>query len=135
MPRNRMPSTRRQRILVTAAAATAVAVLVCAYRMAVEATGFMPRCMFKWATGLDCPGCGSQRALGALIEGDLHGALTHNLLLPPAICYLALLTACYIFRDNPCMTRLHRAVTSAEALAAIAAAVVVWMVARNIADI
>ncbi|WP_298179379.1 DUF2752 domain-containing protein [Saccharomonospora sp.] len=36
-------------------------------------------CWFQAATGLDCPFCGGSRALGALLEGDLAGALDHNL--------------------------------------------------------
>src|ERR1700712_1765683 len=30
------------------------------------------RCPFKYLTGIDCPGCGFQRAVIALIQGDVH---------------------------------------------------------------
>ena len=30
------------------------------------------RCPFKYLTGIDCPGCGFQRSLLALFQGDLH---------------------------------------------------------------
>ena len=29
-------------------------------------------CPFKYLTGIDCPGCGFQRSVVALIQGDLH---------------------------------------------------------------
>src|ERR1700749_2042734 len=34
------------------------------------------RCPFKYLTGIDCPGCGFQRSVLALINGDLNKSLT-----------------------------------------------------------
>lgn len=45
-------------------------------------------CPFKQLTGLDCPGCGSTRALGALTRLDLGAALDHNLLVPFAFVFV-----------------------------------------------
>ncbi len=42
----------------------------------------LPSCPFKAVTGLECPGCGTGRALTALTHGDLGAVLDHNLLLP-----------------------------------------------------
>lgn len=42
--------------------------------------GSYPICPFKLATGLDCPGCGTLRAVHALTRGELLVALDHNLL-------------------------------------------------------
>ncbi|MES2064153.1 MAG: DUF2752 domain-containing protein [Bacteroidota bacterium] len=39
-------------------------------------------CPFKYITGIDCPGCGFQRSLLALLNGDVHQSF---LLYPPAI--------------------------------------------------
>ena len=39
-------------------------------------------CPFKYLTGIDCPGCGFQRAVIALIQGDFNKSLT---IYPPAI--------------------------------------------------
>jgi hypothetical protein len=33
------------------------------------------KCPFKYLTGIDCPGCGFQRSLLALINGDLHKSI------------------------------------------------------------
>ncbi|MBC6697444.1 DUF2752 domain-containing protein [Hymenobacter sp. BT190] len=39
-----------------------------------------PRCPVNWLTGLHCPGCGTQRALHALLHGRLTEAVSFNLL-------------------------------------------------------
>jgi hypothetical protein len=39
-------------------------------------------CPFKYLTGIDCPGCGFQRSVLALLQGDLHDSFA---LYPPAI--------------------------------------------------
>lgn len=43
-------------------------------------TTHVPLCPLKAATGIDCPLCGSLRAVHSLTELDLGGALDHNLL-------------------------------------------------------
>lgn len=49
---------------------------------------FFPKCVFYWATGLFCPGCGSQRALHALLHGHVGEALGQNALVVLALPYL-----------------------------------------------
>jgi hypothetical protein len=39
-------------------------------------------CPFKYLTGIDCPGCGFQRSVVALLQGNLHQSFK---LYPPAI--------------------------------------------------
>lgn len=38
----------------------------------------MLSCPMKASTGIDCPGCGMQRAIIKLLEGDLQGSLQMN---------------------------------------------------------
>lgn len=40
--------------------------------------GRYPLCPFRAVTGLDCPGCGTLRAIHALTRGDVAVALDHN---------------------------------------------------------
>lgn len=51
---------------------------------------FYPVCLFKKLTGLDCPGCGSTRALYSLLHGRLVEAADYNLLavlfIPVIVC-------------------------------------------------
>lgn len=51
---------------------------------------FFPKCPVKVLTGLDCPGCGSQRAIHHLLNWDLKGALRENALMVLAIPYIIL---------------------------------------------
>jgi hypothetical protein len=44
--------------------------------------GHLVPCPFKYLTGIDCPGCGFQRSVLALVQGDLHESFQ---LYPPAI--------------------------------------------------
>ena len=50
-----------------------------------------PKCTFKLLTGWDCPGCGSQRALHALLHGHIADAWGYNpfifFAVPAAIFY------------------------------------------------
>ncbi len=55
-------------------------VLACAY---VYSGRHGLRCVFYELTGLYCPGCGSGRALYALMHGDWKGAFSHNVLFLP----------------------------------------------------
>jgi hypothetical protein len=41
-------------------------------------SNFYPLCAFKLLTGLDCPGCGSTRALHALLHGRFEEAFRFN---------------------------------------------------------
>jgi hypothetical protein len=55
-----------------------------------ETTPF-PKCPFYWATGLKCPGCGSQRALHQLLHLRIGAAFQYNaclVLLIPILLFL-----------------------------------------------
>ena len=48
---------------------------------AAKGEGFFPRCYFHLATGLHCPGCGSQRATHDLLHLRIGQALQHNVMI------------------------------------------------------
>lgn len=47
-----------------------------------------PKCIFHALTGLECPGCGSQRAIYQLLNGHITEALRYNALAVIAIPYI-----------------------------------------------
>jgi hypothetical protein len=63
--------------LVSAAAIGAVIL----YRFDPTTVSFYPPCLFHALTGLQCPGCGTTRALHHLLHGDVAGAFRLNAML------------------------------------------------------
>ena len=60
------------------------------YALDPTASAVFPRCTFLSLTGYKCPGCGSQRAIHALLHGDVVSAFRYNALLLVAIPWIAL---------------------------------------------
>ncbi len=66
-------------------------------------SGFFPRCPFYTLTGLLCPGCGSQRAVSALLHGKIIEAINDNILLVtslPLLFYSLYINLLNIFRTK-----------------------------------
>ena len=96
-----------------------------------SATGsFFPRCTFLTLTGYKCPGCGSQRALHALLHGQFMQAVRYNAALPVFIPLLALYAIAELQRKS--WQRFYTAVTGGAVIVAIVVAIVAWWVVRNI---
>ncbi|WP_317192999.1 DUF2752 domain-containing protein [Kaistella gelatinilytica] len=55
-----------------------------------QSNSFLLKCPFKFFTGYDCPGCGGQRALHALLHGKFRQAFSYNPLFIVAIPYVIL---------------------------------------------
>ena len=124
----------RQGIPRAAAAATivlAVAAVACTYYYFVDpAAGGAPSCLFHTLTGYDCPGCGSQRAIHALLHGRFASAWHFN----PFIFFAAPAAAFYIVLDagRTAWPRLHARATHPAILATILIALLLWWLLRNI---
>lgn len=91
---------------------------------------WMPKCIWKVATGTDCPGCGSQRMAHALMHGDLLGAWHANayaLCMLPVIIFLLWLE--FAKGRYP---RLYAAVYRPAVITSLAATIILWWVLRNI---
>lgn len=94
---------------------------------------WMPRCLWKAATGTDCPGCGSQRMAHALMHGDIAGAWHANsyaLCMLPVIIFLFWLE---FSRDKH--PKLYSRVHHYAVILALAVSVIVWWILRNLLDI
>jgi hypothetical protein len=65
--------------------------VACAYISTVDPnhSSAYPQCPTKLLTGLDCPMCGATRAVHSLLQGNLVGAMDHNLLFVLLLPFMA----------------------------------------------
>lgn len=92
----------------------------------------MPKCPFKMLTGLDCPGCGFQRAMHALLHGHVAEAIRFNVFLVVAVPYLlALLVANFLCTEHR-KAKLLAILESRAAIWTYVVLYVAWMVIRNV---
>ena len=96
-------------------------------------SGLYPRCPFKMLTGLSCPGCGTQRALHALLSGDPAGVLRYNAALIPFIL-LALFYGAVELAPRR-FAGLRRRLLSRTAALSVAGALALWWLLRNLFSI
>ena len=95
--------------------------------------GFFPRCPVLVATGLQCAGCGSQRAIHALLHGDLAAAWHFNPLLTVALPYVALgYLVEWRARQQGAWLRFRKTAYGTPAIYAVAVVLVVFTVTRNL---
>ena len=89
-----------------------------------------PRCTFLTLTGYKCPGCGSQRAIHALLNGDIKGALGYNAMLIVAIPWIAL--CLFAEGQRTRRPRLYERLNAPLLIWLFLVAVLTWWVLRNI---
>lgn len=84
--------------------------------------------MFRTLTGHNCPGCGSQRMLHALLHGDFAAAWGYNaflLIMLPVIVVMIYLE----FRAER-FPRLYSAFHSLAAVIILLSAILIWWIIR-----
>lgn len=112
--------------------AFAVLILLSLFYFAVdpEMSRAMPQCVFHRLTGLDCPGCGSQRMIHSLLHADVAAAWKHN---PFLMCMTPVILIYIWLEFFPDKTpRLFRAFHSTMMISAIGVAIIIWGILRNI---
>ena len=85
IPRNLLYAT------IASGAAAALAIL---YFFDPSTSAIFPPCPTNALTKIHCPGCGTLRAMHALLHGDLKEALSQNIL---AVIFIPILPAMYFF--------------------------------------
>lgn len=103
--------------------------VVAFYALAVHGIGIP--CLFHKITGLLCPGCGNSRAALALLQLDVPGALTYNLLFPLEFFYLAWVYFCCCWQYLKTGKFTYRPPFIAADIA-ILILLVLWWVVRNL---
>jgi hypothetical protein len=133
-----MTHVTRSRIVTLSRAAAPLLVLAAAAAVLVlfppAQYSFYPQCPIYRYLGIQCPGCGTTRALAALLHGDVAEALRFNalttLLMPAAAIYAAPCYLRFLGRRPVRLPRLPRPVIYATLAVAVLFAVV-----RNVSHI
>lgn len=86
-----------------------------------------PKCIFKALTGWDCPGCGSQRAIHALLHGRIVEAWRFNAAL------LLALPLCAAYAVG--VPGVRRVASRPSFGVAVALLFVAWWIGRNVAGV
>ena len=91
-----------------------------------------PKCPFLLLTGLKCPGCGSQRAIHAMLHFDFYAAFRHNAMLLFSIPYIILLVVAKIARFISPDSVFTAKIQSASIIRVFFALVILFWITRNI---
>ena len=93
---------------------------------------WFPQCPFKIVTGLECPGCGSQRAIHALLHGEFRQVFHYNALILPFISYLILGFAYRLVkRPSPQLLTWRKILFGEYAIKIITVVIFVYFIWRN----
>ena len=87
---------------------------------------WVPKCPFMLLTGWKCPGCGSQRAIHAIVHGQIGEAFRQNALFIPSAIYLI---AILVSRRWPAV---HNKITGRIAIWTWFTVIMLFWVTRNI---
>ena len=96
---------------------------------------FMPKCPFKLITGLNCPGCGIQRAIHALMHGEIKEAIHYNYYLlysgPYAVSFLLV----WLMPQNSFRDKLKSLIENKHVVNFYIVTFLMWLVIRNILNL
>lgn len=123
--------TRKGLIIRWLLAAAAIAAIVLYLLFDPSESSLAPKCMLHVVTGFECPGCGSQRMLHALLNGNFREAWHYNAFVMCLIPVLALMGAASLMRTRT--PRLYNALNSVPVIVILSASVVIWTLYRNLA--
>lgn len=93
---------------------------------------YWPRCWWLLLTGTKCPGCGTQRAIAALLSGDIYGAASYNPILVVGIPYFLLSIWCDCGKNTHLKYRTRNLFFSAKALKITVVVIIAYWIGRNL---
>ena len=96
-----------------------------------EASVLMPKCPMKMLTGYDCPSCGVQRAIHAVLHGDFAKAISYNPFFVISVPYFLLVLYSTVFK-NSFAVKLRGIVCHRYALYGYIVLFFLWWILRNI---
>lgn len=119
----------KQLLKYTMAIALMIAIVMSYFFDPMTAT-FSYRCPVKALTGFDCPGCGGQRAIHALLHLRIREAVNYNPFLVIAALYLFAVIS-LTFLHSPRFDKTRRIVLGERTALAYLLLMLLWAVIRN----
>lgn len=92
---------------------------------------FMPKCPFKLITGLNCPGCGIQRAIHAMLHGKFTEAITYNYYLVYSGPYATSFVFVWLMPKNKFRERIKKVIENRYVVNFYVISFVIWLFVRN----
>lgn len=90
----------------------------------------VPRCLIKAITGYDCPFCGFQRSVWAILRGDFVEAFHYNPYIYIISPYIILILLC-VLGLIPRNSRLCRMLYSRTSITTATILTIAWWILRN----
>lgn len=120
----------RRLVIIAVIAVVAVTFVLIYFLFDPSSSHFFPKCPFWALTGYKCPGCGSQRAIHALLSGDLAGAWRFNAVLVLFLPIIAVYAVAEFFRAR--LPRFYAFVNRPFFTWSIFAIFMLWWILRNV---
>ena len=95
-----------------------------------ENNHLFPKCPFLLLTNLKCPGCGSQRAIHALLHLDIQSAIKYNFLLVFSLPIIVLLIYAELNREKK--YKLYAKLHQTKYILSYLFIIIIWWISRNI---
>lgn len=110
----------------------AIVVIVSLYVFDPSEYFWMPKCPTKLIFGIDCPGCGLQRAIHALLHGDIVKAINYNPFLVFALPYAITAVSYRYIRNEALRVKIGSIVESKFMVYSYIVTFSLWFIIRNI---
>lgn len=120
---------------ITLIAGAGIILLAMYYLFDPVASIWTPKCPFRVLTGWQCPGCGLQRALHSLLQGNPWEAIRYNYFLLLAGPYVVLFGIRTLMPQGKARERLTKRIEDRRVVRLYVITFGVWLVVRNILHI
>ena len=91
---------------------------------------FFPKCQFLLVSGYKCPGCGSQRAIHALLNGEILEAIRFNAIFVISIPIIGIYLFGEIFRSK--FPLFWSTINSKKVIYTLLFMYIAWWILRNV---
>ena len=122
----------KKKALISVAAILVVTALIIFFYIDPNAYPFFPKCPFLVITGLDCPGCGSQRAFHQLLHFNIPAAFHQNPLVVLFGPYIVLGLYLEYFGGNKKYPKIKNALFGKYAAISVLVVIIAYWIGRNI---